>query len=88
MKYTLTFIMAIALASCATKHKKETAHANWVVEIGNIVIAGCQVFYSILCPDLPSFGPHKGWSIHEGKILDVEKPNMIYNANSLSYTEN
>lgn len=32
------------------------SNANWVVEIGGMVIAGCQVFYSELCPDRPPEG--------------------------------
>ncbi len=31
------------------------AHANWIIEIGDMQIMGCQVLYSIKCPNKPDF---------------------------------
>ena len=32
------------------------AHANWFIEIGNMVITGCQVNYCLHCPEQPETG--------------------------------
>lgn len=58
-------------------------HVNYIFEVGNMVIAGCQVQYGVLCPTPPDFQTKPNWLAHEGKIIPYDRPNVIYNANSL-----
>ncbi len=55
------------------------SHANWFIEIGNMVIMGCQVMY-VLKTNTPQLGPVHTWNMHEGKVNPHEKPTSIYNA--------
>lgn len=53
------------------------AHANWFIEVGKMIIMGCQVMYVIEC-DKPEVGPTKCYSVHEGKLLEYDKPTSIF----------
>jgi len=52
---------------------------NWYVEIGNVVIAGCQIFYAVKC-DAVHLGQAEYWQTHEGRSVITQRPTMIYNA--------
>lgn len=55
------------------------SHANWYLEIGDMVIAGCQVLYLIECPKKPQTEKHRHYetSVEHGlKTFDV--PTRIY----------
>lgn len=55
-------------------------NTNWFIEIGSIVIAGCQVLYLIDCPD-PNLCPVKAWTFSgEHGFKEYNRPSMIYNA--------
>ena len=57
------------------------SHANWYIEIGNMIIMGCQVMYVIEAPERPNFSIAKAWSsIPEGGIKEYERPCLIYDA--------
>lgn len=43
------------------------SQANWFIEIGDMVIAGCQVLYLMHCPDRPETGDIEDWSGDSGK---------------------
>lgn len=45
---------------------------NWYIEIGNTIVAGCQIHYVIECSQ-PSFGPYRE---DDGS----DRPSRIYNA--------
>ncbi len=53
------------------------AHANWFIEIGNMVIAGCQVLYLISCEDKPETGTVEDWT-SEGGGTKYSHPSSIY----------
>jgi hypothetical protein len=56
------------------------AHANWFVEIGRMVIMGCQVLYINQC-DTVNEGPVKDWMANErpnAGITEYERPCTIY----------
>lgn len=55
------------------------SHANWFIEIGSMVIMGCQVMY-LIKTDTVEMGRVKNWSFTEGKVNEYEKPSSIYNA--------
>lgn len=58
------------------------AHANWFIELGGMIIMGCQVMYFISCPDEPDFGQVKDYEIKDGDVKTFLRPSKIYNANS------
>ncbi len=61
---------------------KTNAHsANWYLEIGNMVIAGCQIMYAIKTNDYFP-GDAIGWHSGEKGINIFNRPCAIYNADS------
>ena len=56
-------------------------HTNWVIEIGEMMITGCQIQYITLCPEPPNFGKVLDYSTEGGVYKEFEKPSPIYNAN-------
>jgi len=58
------------------------AHTNWFIEIGEMIIMGCQVMYLIQCDSVES-GAVKDWttegqSLNEKGIKEYERPSTIY----------
>lgn len=54
--------------------KTNARSTNWYLEIGNMIVAGCQIHYAVEC-SYPSFGKTTD---DEGK----EQSTRIYNANA------
>lgn len=57
-------------------------HTNWMVEVGNMIIMGCQVRYVVLC-DTPNFGEVEDWctpATAASEPLRYTRPSTIYNA--------
>lgn len=55
-------------------------HANWTIEIGHMVIMGCQVMY-VAQLDEVNLGQVKDWTTEgqgERGILEYERPSSIY----------
>ena len=59
--------------------KTNSRSANWYVEIGNMLIAGCQIHYAVQT-DGVDFGQSSAENAHEGKIIISKTPCRIYNA--------
>jgi len=61
--------------------KTNARSTNWYVEIGNMTIAGCQIFYAIRT-DLVfmNFDDVEEGFIHEGKEVKGPVKSRIYNA--------
>lgn len=55
-------------------------HANWFVEIGNMIITGCQVNYCVICPTKPDFEKvkHAMYGHGDGAYREFERMNEIY----------
>ena len=53
-------------------------HTNWFIEVGKVVITGCQVNYLIECENKPNTENAKGWDTHEAKPNVYERPTGIY----------
>lgn len=54
------------------------AHANWFIEVGDMVIMGCQVMYleQVECVNTAST---KDWKDDEkGGIIEYSRPTLIY----------
>jgi len=57
------------------------SHANWFIEVGNMIIMGCQVMYVIDCPEKPKMEMVKAWTSHAEKgIIEYDRPTIIYMA--------
>lgn len=57
------------------------SHANWFIELGNMIIMGCQVMYFVACPDEPNMNSVESWSAKtDGGINEYTKPTSIYKA--------
>jgi hypothetical protein len=54
-------------------------HANWTIEIGSMIIMGCQVLYVSLCPTRPEENEVKDWKIaDDGKLIEYKRPSTIH----------
>lgn len=51
---------------------------NWYVEIGNLTVAGCQIYYALRCDSVHT-GPAKDWSADAEKgFTEYDRPSAIY----------
>lgn len=56
------------------------SHANWFIEIGDIIIMGCQVMYIVQCKRINK-GKVSDWTTveqSESGIKEYERPSAIY----------
>ena len=62
--------------------------ANWYVQIGCLLIAGCQIHYAVECAEPPNFGrsPEAIWGPPDG-IREFDRPTMIFNADATNTEE-
>ncbi len=51
---------------------------NWYLEVGNMVIAGCQVHY-VMKADTCTFDRVEQRNVHEGRVITSTAPTSIYN---------
>lgn len=56
-------------------------HTNWYFEIGNIIIAGCQILYLIESENV-NMERVMNWHSDVSGIKEFERPCIIYNANA------
>lgn len=54
---------------------------NWYIEVGNMLIAGCQIHYAIRTDSINN-DPFPSWKDTAEGIAHFEKPSTIYNADS------
>ncbi len=59
--------------------KTNVRSTNWYLEIGDMIIAGCQIHYAIKTEDV-NLGDSEGWSVVEGVVNKYTAPSSIYNA--------
>lgn len=53
-------------------------HTNWMAEVGNTMIAGCQLLYFVLCENRPDFDEVEHIAYDTSGINRFNKPNEIY----------
>ena len=62
--------------------KTNARSANWFAQVGDgensVLIAGCQIHYSVKCENRPSNNPCKSENFHEGKMVENKLPSRIY----------
>lgn len=56
------------------------SHANWFIELGPMIIMGCQVMYLIACPNEPELGEVDDFVEKDGEIKIFKRPSKIYKA--------
>ena len=56
---------------------------NWYVEIGSVLIAGCQVHYAVRC-DTCNFAEVIDQGQHEGRWVASERDSHIFNADGVA----
>lgn len=55
------------------------SHANWFIEIGGMIIMGCQVKYLIQCNDKPNDERATNWTADAANgIKEYQSPCQIY----------
>lgn len=59
--------------------KTNAKSTNWYVEIGSMVIAGCQIHY-IIKTDTCNFDYYSGWIAGAGNYNKFQAPSSIFNA--------
>lgn len=52
---------------------------NWYVEIGNMLVAGCQIHYAV-ATDECNVGLASGYDVVEGEVRYFKVPSQIYDA--------
>ena len=56
-------------------------HTNWFIEVGDMIVAGCQVLYVNTCNEPPYFDDVYAWSVGDSKGYSAyHRPSIIYNA--------
>lgn len=54
---------------------------NWFLQVGDMIVAGCQIHYAIKSDDC-NFGDVKQENVVDGEFKLSDKPSSIYNADS------
>lgn len=60
--------------------KTNSRSTNWYAQVGNMMIAGCQIHYAIVTDDC-ELHDAKSEEIVEGIVIPCVMPSRIYNAN-------
>jgi hypothetical protein len=56
------------------------SHANWFIEVGDMVIMGCQVMY-LQQVDKVNTDFVEDWKDNESGIVNYKRPSLIYETN-------
>lgn len=54
------------------------SHANWFIEIGDMIIMGCQVMYITVCTEEPNLGEAEMFDYSNGQVNINMRPSKIY----------
>lgn len=61
--------------------KTNAKSTNWYAQVGNMLMAGCQIHYAINCDGIDVFlGDISHQDTHEGRCIITKQPSRIYNA--------
>ena len=65
--------------------KTNKGSTNWFAKVGHadhhVIIAGCQIHYSVKCDKKPDAGEVQDYSDNKGDIQKYDRPTHIYIAN-------
>ena len=59
--------------------KTNVKSTNWYVQLGNLVVAGCQIHYAVRA-DQVHLGDVESYTEKDGQCLKYMRPGQIYNA--------
>jgi len=76
-------LRAVLSAEDALGIKPNGRSTNWYMQVGDLLIAGCQVHFAIRCESCHG-GDAKNWQIHEGRTHEYVHPTAIYFADGTS----
>lgn len=62
--------------------KTNARSTNWYVELGNMTIAGCQIFYAVRT-DRVELGEVPAYEVKDGVVTHIKIPSRIYNADEV-----
>jgi hypothetical protein len=71
-------LKAVHQAENVLGFKPDRAHTNWFVEIGSMMIAGCQVLYCLQLNEQPNLGKAMEQKITDTGALDYERGCAIF----------
>lgn len=55
------------------------AHANWFIEVGKMIVMGCQVRYIVQCDEKPNTGRMRSWTSDAANgVKEFDTPSVIY----------
>ncbi|QYW06497.1 hypothetical protein uan_085 [Pseudomonas phage UAntarctica] len=72
-------VTAVLDAEQALGVRTNARSTNWYVQIGNMLVAGCQIFYAARC-EWPNLDEVESYEVKDGKVLKFYVPSRIYNA--------
>lgn len=75
-------VRAVRTSEEALGVKTNAKSTNWYVEIGNTLIAGCQIHYAVRC-DKCELGEVETYSEKDGEVRKYTRPSRIYNADEV-----
>lgn len=62
--------------------KTNSRATNWYAKVGSeenhVIIAGCQIHYSVRCEKKPDKETIEDYRVVEGKVIDIYRPTNIY----------
>lgn len=70
-------VRAIRTAEAALGVQPKAPSTNWYLEIGNMLIAGCQVHYAVRTEQC-ALGRVDAWHVHQGQLHEHQAPSRIY----------
>lgn len=53
---------------------------NWYAVVGNLIVAGCQIYYAVLTDTCECDNPYIREELIDGKIVLLEAPSRIWQA--------
>lgn len=60
--------------------KTNDRSTNWYLEIGDMVIAGCQIHYAVVCDSVTVAEMVDDYTVHAGVMFVYKRPTGIYRA--------
>lgn len=70
------------LVAIRTDEQALGVKTNWYAQVGNMLLAGCQIHYAINCEGKDvNFSDISHESTHEGECVKSTQTSRIYNAN-------
>jgi len=61
--------------------KTNSKSTNWYIQVGSMIVAGCQIHYVVNCEDKDvELGEVETFLTHKGKYITSKRPSKIYHS--------